>query len=113
MNEIKEKASICESYHQTIEFIGKKWIGAILYSLVDEPLRYNELFGRIEGISDRLLTQRLNELIDAKLIEKTYIDNGAKKTQYQLTKSGYAFKEVIQSIQNWANICNENNEKIT
>ncbi|MCA9725680.1 MAG: winged helix-turn-helix transcriptional regulator, partial [Kurthia sp.] len=45
---------VCQNYHQAIEFIGKKWIGAILYSLVDGPLRYNEIHARIEGISDRL-----------------------------------------------------------
>ncbi|MBQ0140577.1 MAG: helix-turn-helix transcriptional regulator [Kurthia sp.] len=99
---------ICQSYHQAIEFIGKKWVGAILYTLIDKPQRYNEIHARIEGISDRLLTQRLNELIDSKMIEKIYIDNCTKKTLYRLTENGYAFKAVIQAIKQWVQVCEAN-----
>lgn len=103
---------ICQSYHQAIEFIGKKWIGAILYSLIDGPQRYNEIHCRIDGISDRLLTQRLNELIEVKMIEKIFIDDCVKKTEYRLTTSGYAFKDVILSIKGWVEVCQDDNEKI-
>jgi len=95
----------CSSYHRAIEFIGKKWTGAILYSLVDGPLRYKELHTRIDGISDRLLTQRLNELIESGMIEKEFLDASSKKTEYRLTPNGLAFKDVIQSIQNWVEVC--------
>lgn len=101
---------VCQNYHQAIEFIGKKWIGAILYSLVDGPLRYNEIHARIEGISDRLLTQRLNELVDADMIEKEYINDSVKKTKYCLTENGQAFKEVIHSIQKWVHTCQKTNQ---
>lgn len=107
-----EISPICQSYHQAVEFIGKKWIGAILYSLVDGPLRYNEVHSRIDGISDRLLTQRLNELIEKEMVEKIYIDDCVKKTEYRLTESGYAFKEVILAIKNWINVCQTDNQAL-
>lgn len=103
---------ICQSYHHAIEFIGKKWIGAILYSLVDGPLRYHEIHGRIEGISDRLLTQRLNELLETNMIEKIFIDDCIKKTEYRLTANGYAFKDVIHAIKNWVEQCQNDNESL-
>lgn len=108
MTTINKQNSICQSYHEAIEFIGKKWVGAILYSLVEGPQRYHEIHARIDGISDRLLTQRLNELIDSEMIEKIYIDNCTKKTLYRLTENGCAFKEVIQAIKNWVQICDAN-----
>ncbi len=61
---------ICSSYHQAIEFIGKRWVGMIIYTLLAGPKRYYEIHAAIPGISDRLLTERLNELVDAGLINK-------------------------------------------
>jgi len=110
MVQTPEQTHICQNYHQAVEFIGKKWIGAILYSLIDGPLRYNEIHAKITGISDRLLTQRQNELVEYKMIEKIYIDDSIKKTEYKLTKNGLAFKEVICSIQKWVALCNESKE---
>lgn len=106
---------ICAKYHHTIEFIGKKWVGAILYSLSNGPMRYNELYANIDGISDRLLTQRLNELMESNLVEKMLIDNCTKKTQYRLTVNGEAFKDVILSIKRWSEVCalnDKNGEKV-
>lgn len=108
MTSINAMTPICQSYHQAIEFIGKKWVGAILYSLIEQPQRYNEIHASIDGISDRLLTQRLNELIEQNMIEKIYIDNCTKKTLYRLTDNGYAFKEVILAIKNWVQVCESN-----
>lgn len=107
-----KKTGICANYHHTIEFIGKKWMGAILYSLSNGPMRYNELYTNIDGISDRLLTQRLNELIESKLVEKILIDNCTKKTMYRLTENGLAFKEVILSIKRWSELCTINDKNV-
>lgn len=59
---------------------------------------------------DRLLTQRLNELVDADMIEKEYINDSVKKTKYRLTENGQAFKEVIHSIQKWVHTCQKTNQ---
>lgn len=93
---------LCTVYHDTIEFIGKRWMGAILYVLCKGPQRYHELHEQIPGISDRLLTERLSELIDANLVEKTYLCDSKKKVEYHLTDNGQAFQEVIIAIKNWA-----------
>lgn len=96
---------ICSSYHQAIEFIGKRWMGMIIYTLISGPKRYHEIHAKIPGISDRLLTKRLNELVSAGLISKKLIDLSTKKVVYELTPNGLAFKDVIQSILNWIEIC--------
>ena len=96
---------ICRSYHEAIEFIGKRWMGMIIYTLLPGPKRYHEIHATIPGISDRLLTERLNELVNAGLIEKKYIDSSIKKVEYALTPNGLAFQEVIASIQKWIDLC--------
>ena len=60
---------ICSNYHQAIEFIGKRWMGMIIYSLLTGPKRYHEIHATISGISDRLLTERLTELVSEGLVK--------------------------------------------
>lgn len=101
----ESKSHVCSNFHSTIEFIGKKWIGVIIYTLMSGPKRYHEILTAIPGISDRLLTDRLTELVKAGLVTKTYIDSYQKKVEYQLTSSGVALKEVVIAIQNWVKVC--------
>lgn len=96
---------ICSNYHKAIEFIGKRWMGMIIYTLLPGPKRYHEIHATIPGISDRLLTERLNELVNAGLINKKFIDSSIKKVEYELTSNGLAFKEVILAIVKWIDMC--------
>lgn len=95
----------CTDFHSAIEFIGRRWMGMIIYTLMSGPKRYSELHANIPGISDRLLTERLNELLQAELVSKTLIDSSNKKVEYQLTDNGHALKEVIMSINKWIKLC--------
>lgn len=92
---------ICSNFHDTIEFIGKRWMGIIIYTLMSGPKRFHEIAESIPGISDRLLTERLNELVKEGLITKTHLDSSTKKVEYELTPSGMALKEVLVAIRNW------------
>lgn len=51
--------NICYLLKGAIEFIGKRWMGMIIYRLLEGPKRYHELLEEIDGISDYLLTERL------------------------------------------------------
>jgi DNA-binding HxlR family transcriptional regulator len=93
---------ICSNFHDTIEFIGKRWTGIIIYTLMSGPKRFHEIVESIPGISDRLLTERLNELVKEGLVIKKHLDSSVKKVEYELTPSGMALKEVIIAIRNWA-----------
>ncbi len=105
------KLHICSDFHKTIEFIGRKWMGIIIYSLMDGPKRYHELISKIEGISDRVLTERLNELVKEELVKKSYLDGSIKKVQYELTPSGEALKDVFLSIRTWIEYKNQLEKK--
>ncbi len=93
---------ICSNFHDTIEFIGKRWTGIIIYTLMSGPKRFHEIVQSIPGISDRLLTERLNELVKEGLVTKKHLDSSTKKVEYELTSSGMALKDVIIAIRNWA-----------
>ncbi|MDQ0268157.1 winged helix-turn-helix transcriptional regulator [Cytobacillus purgationiresistens] len=92
---------VCKNFHRTIEFIGRRWMGMVIYSLLEGPKRYHEIVENIDGISDRLLTERLNELVSEGLVTKRYLESSLKKVEYELTPSGEGLKEVILSILDW------------
>ncbi|WP_042375163.1 winged helix-turn-helix transcriptional regulator, partial [Neobacillus jeddahensis] len=100
---------ICTNFHNAIEFIGKRWMGAIIYSLLERPKRYHEIISSIPGISDRLLTERLRDLESEGLIMKKVIATSPKKVEYELTKAGKDLEEVIHSLVKWAK-SRENNK---
>lgn len=97
----KNASHVCSNFHETIEFIGRRWMGVIIYTLMSGPKRYHEIVASIPGISDRLLTERLNELVKEGLVTKNFLESSVKKVEYELTPSGLALKEVIIAIRDW------------
>lgn len=91
----------CDTFHSTIEFIGKRWTGVIIYRLLDGPKRYFELAEEISGISDRLLTERLRELEMQGFVLKKTSGPGTRKVEYELTDMGRETEEIIQAIVKW------------
>ena len=96
---------VCSNFHNTIEFIGRRWMGVIVYTLMSGPKRFHEIAASIPGISDRLLTERLNELVNEGLVTKTQLGSSSKKVEYELTPKGLALKDVIVAIRNWTEQC--------
>ena len=56
---------MCPRYLAAMSFLGKKWTGLILRSLMEGPRRFTEMSAYVPGLSDRLLSQRLQELEEA------------------------------------------------
>ena len=97
----EEIKQICTTFHSAIEFIGKRWMGSVIFSLLDGPKRYHEIISAIPGISDRLLTERLRDLENEGLIVKRVITTSPKKVEYDLTPVGKELEEVIQVLMKW------------
>ncbi|WP_230199500.1 winged helix-turn-helix transcriptional regulator [Bacillus testis] len=96
--------AICDSFHGTIEFIGKRWMGIIIYHLLKGPMRYHELLANIHGISDRLLTERLREMEQQGLVVKKTSLSSPRKVEYELTPKGKELEEVIEAIIKWVKV---------
>jgi len=93
---------VCPHFHAAIELIGRRWSGAILLALTDGPLRFGELGKAVPGLSDRLLSQRLRELEDAGLVERTVEGGAPVRVSYELTAKGAELKPVIHRLREWA-----------
>jgi DNA-binding HxlR family transcriptional regulator len=89
-------------FQRAIEFIGRRWVGAIVYVLLDGPCRFNELLAKVPNLSDRLLTERLRELEAAGIVTRDVHAGSPVRVVYELTDAGRALSAVIRSISDWS-----------
>ena len=88
--------------HKAIDIIGSKWVLQILYTMCTGKRGFNELERMIGGISPRILSLRLKELVEFGLVHKEIIPTTPPQTQYSLTEKGQTLKSVITSLAEWA-----------
>ena len=92
----------CPKYERAMKVLGKKWTCLILRCLLAEPRRFTEISGYIDGLSDRLLSQRLQELEDEGIVRRNVFARRPVVVEYSLTPKGLAFRRVAEAIQEWA-----------
>ena len=63
MNEIVSRGAVCPLYHQAVELLGRRWTGAIVAALAGGAIRFGEIAAAVPGLSDRMLSERLKELV--------------------------------------------------
>jgi len=86
-----------------IDRIGDKWSVLILLVLEEaEVLRFNEIFGSIKTISQKMLAVTLKNLESDGLVKRTVYPQIPPKVEYQLTKRGKSLLPHIHSLVEWA-----------
>src|SRR2546421_12877163 len=95
------RESCCTLYHRAVELIGKRWTGAILFVLMDGPLRFSEVKQLVPELSDRLLSERLKELEAEDIVERHVIDDTPVRVEYRLTEKGAALQPVVRTLKSW------------
>jgi DNA-binding HxlR family transcriptional regulator len=96
------RESCCSAYHHAIELIGKRWTGAIVFVLMDGPLRFSEVKTLVPDLSDRLLSERMKELEAEGIVERRVIDDMPVRVEYGLTRKGRALEPALRSLKVWA-----------
>jgi DNA-binding HxlR family transcriptional regulator len=99
---VARRESCCSAYHQAVELIGKRWTGAIVFVLLDGPLRFSEVKVLVPDLSDRLLSERMKELEAEGIVERRVIDEMPVRVQYGLTVKGRALEPAVRSLKVWA-----------
>jgi DNA-binding HxlR family transcriptional regulator len=95
-------SGVCPHFHAAIELIGKRWTGAIVSALTEQPLRFGELARAGPGLSDRLLSQRLRELEDAGVVGRDVEPGTPVRVTYSLTEKGSELEPAILELRSWA-----------
>ena len=85
-----------------MQLLGKRWTGLLLAALMQGSCRFCELTSFIEGLSDRVLSDRLRELEAEGIVRRVVFPHIPVRVEYQLTEKGLALKPVIDAIHTWA-----------
>jgi DNA-binding HxlR family transcriptional regulator len=72
-----------------LDVLGERWTLLILRELVGGPRRYTDLRAQLPGIAKSLLAQRLDELVQAGVVERTDLPPPIARTVYTLSDDGW------------------------
>ena len=101
-NVAKNVPQLCTRFHYASELIGRRWNGAIIFMLLKQTCRFAALRDGIPGITDRMLSERLQELEQEGVVERTVLPETPVRVEYSLTRKGKALAEAVDSIATWA-----------
>lgn len=86
------------------KILGKKWTLEILRGLFKSSgsKHFNELRKSLNGVSPKILSQRLKEMWKFGLINRTvHTDSSPVGVSYSLTKKGWGLVQVLFSLEQW------------
>jgi len=85
----------------TLNLIGGKWKGMLLYHLMGGTQRFNALRRHMPQITQRMLTKQLRELETAGLVHRRVYAEVPPRVEYSLTPLGRSLRPIINSLRHW------------
>lgn len=85
-----------------LDRIGDRWSVLVVGALSQGPLRFSELAKRVDGVSQKMLTQTLRGLERDGLITRTMYAQIPPRVDYQLSESGSSLAIPLQALETWA-----------
>jgi DNA-binding HxlR family transcriptional regulator len=88
-----------------VDRIGDKWSVLVLMVLEDgEVLRFNEIYGYIKTISQKMLAVTLKALEADGLVNRTVYPQIPPKVEYELTERGRSLLPHLHGLVQWAQV---------
>ena len=81
-----------------LRLVGKRWTIAILAALMHGPARFTEIARAVPGLSERVMSERLQELCDERLVEREVDPGPPVGTRYYLTPLGERLRPAVESM---------------
>lgn len=85
-----------------IDQIADKWSVLILTALCERPLRFNALRRRLEGITQKALTQALRRLERNGIVARRVLATSPVAVEYEVTPLGHSLKPLFLALYDWA-----------
>lgn len=82
----------------SVSLIGGKWKLLIIRNLKSRPWRFNELQRDLDGISQKVLTESLRQMIDDGLVYRNDYHENPPKVDYGLTDLGKEMMPIIDAL---------------
>jgi len=94
-----EKCPVCRAFR----IIGKKWTLQILqeFFVNKGTRRFNEIQKSLHWITPKVISKRLREMEEEKIIKKTIKTKHPIRVEYNLTKKGRDLRIIIKKASEW------------
>lgn len=84
-----------------LDQIGDKWSMMVLAVLVSRPHRFNAVKRRLEGVTQRVLTQTLRKLERNGMIRRRVLGGSPPGVEYALTPLGRSLQKPFAALHEW------------
>ena len=84
-----------------LDIIGDRWTLLIVRDLFYGRTRFKDFVASPEGIPTNILSDRLERLLERRVIEQMPAADGTKRLAYRLTKKGKALGPVLKTMRDW------------
>jgi DNA-binding HxlR family transcriptional regulator len=85
----------------TLDVIGGKWKGVLLYHLLNGPKRFGEFQRLLPNLTHRVLTLQLRELEEAGVIQRRIFNEIPPHVEYSLTIFGKSLEPILLLMRDW------------
>jgi DNA-binding HxlR family transcriptional regulator len=79
----------------TFKIIGKKWTVIIIREMFRGTTQFNRFLENIEGITPKVLTERLRELQKFGIVRRRIVSEYPIRVEYEMTDLGKEFEPVL------------------
>ncbi len=106
LGEVREKDTsvLCRevtSIGDTMDVLRAKWNVEILTAILCGQTRFKDIMSSVKGISEKVLTDRLRQLTEDRLIEKQECYGYPPRVEYRLTDHGKRLYAIVYQMTEW------------
>jgi len=87
-----------EEVRRAADLLERRWTLSILYASVEGAVRFNEFSESLGRVPPATLTARLNELVDAGLLQRRVLDTRPPAVEYRLTSTGKRYEPLLREL---------------
>jgi DNA-binding HxlR family transcriptional regulator len=84
-----------------LNHIGELWTVLVVGALAEGPMRYSEIAQRVDGVSQKMLTQTLRNLERDGLLSRTQYAEIPPRVVYELTPTGHDLVVPLRALEDW------------
>jgi DNA-binding HxlR family transcriptional regulator len=87
---------------RVLDRIGDRWTVLVIGVLGDGDARFSQLLRRVQGVSQKMLTQTVRGLERDGLVRRTVYPEVPVRVEYALTDAGRTLLEPLRALQQWS-----------
>ncbi|GAB6929821.1 helix-turn-helix domain-containing protein [Paenibacillus sp. JCM 10914] len=94
--------TMCPRFESAFSFLGKRWNGLIIQTLMSGPKRFKDISNLIPSMSDKMLSERMKDLECEGILSRHVYPETPVRIEYELTEKGKALQPVMEQVSAWA-----------